>query len=253
MLKFSCITDKGAIRPNNEDAFVYRTIKHNPEQFDIQSYGCLFSVADGMGGHFAGEIASRIACQYILDYYKIENLTDDNTWEKLKHLYFKINEYVLRQSLNTPDFHGMGTTLSTLIIRKNKAWVAHVGDSRIYLIRDGIIDQVSYDHTEVQRMIDQGLFTKEEAMKCSVRNVLTQAIGVDNRLSVFTWAETIQSGDLFLLCSDGLYDMISDEKILSMIKSHPDDRLKHICKKFIDEAMRAGGKDNMTVMLVKIS
>ncbi|MBF0451323.1 MAG: Stp1/IreP family PP2C-type Ser/Thr phosphatase [Candidatus Magnetomorum sp.] len=244
-------TDKGSIRPNNEDALIYRTSDNNPEGFDITSYGSLFAVADGMGGHFAGEIASKMACQSVLDYYRLPSITDDNAWDQLNRLYYKINDTVLQRSLRTSDFNGMGTTLSTLIIRKQTAWVAHVGDSRIYLIRDGSMNQITYDHTEVQRMVEQGLFTQQEAAESPLRNVLTQAIGVDNRLNVFTWAETLHRGDMYLLSSDGLYDMIPEKKMFSIIQSNANNLTKS-CHKLVDEAIRSGGKDNITVMLVLI-
>jgi len=252
MLSFCCKTDKGSVRPNNEDSFIYRTANNNPENFDIQFYGSLFTIADGMGGHFAGEVASKMACDYVLDYYRISDISDDNTWEKLKGLFFKINEIILRRSFDVSEFNGMGTTLTTLIIRKNKAWVSHVGDSRVYLIRNEEMTQISYDHTEIQRLIDQGLFTKQETERSPARNILTQAIGVDNRLSVFTWAETIQQNDMFLLCSDGLYDMMTDDHILSIIKAK-EQHLEKTCKQLIDEAINAGSKDNISVILVKIN
>ncbi|KPA16714.1 serine/threonine protein phosphatase [Candidatus Magnetomorum sp. HK-1] len=251
MLTFCYKTDKGAVRPNNEDALIYRTNNNNPDSFDIKTYGSLFTVADGMGGHFAGEVASNIACKSILNYYKLKSITDDNIWDQLKRLYYRINETVLQNALNNPDFNGMGTTLSTLIIREEKAWIAHVGDSRIYRIRDGIMDQITYDHTEVQRLIDQGFYTKQQAATCSIRNILTQAIGVDNRLDVFTWAGKAMPGDRYLLCSDGLHDMVSDEEILSIIL-YNSGSLKNTCLQLLDKALRSGGKDNITLMVVLI-
>jgi protein phosphatase len=251
MIKYAYQTDKGAVRLHNEDALIYRTDNHNPEGFDIQSYGSLFTIADGMGGHCAGEIASNMACQSILKYYHCTDLTEETMWDNLKGLYYQINENVLFQSLKISDFYGMGTTLTTLIIRNKKAWIAHVGDSRVYLIRGNEIDQVTQDHTEVQSMVDQGLFTQEEADKCSARNILSQAIGVDNRLRVFTWAELIQPGDIFLLCSDGLYDMLSNKQICAIIQ-YNSDRLQRACRALIDKARHAGAADNISLILIRV-
>ena len=251
MLTFCYKTDKGAVRPNNEDSLIYRTLHNNPDNFDISKYGSLFTVADGMGGHYAGEIASKMACKNILNYYKRDSITDDNLWDELKRLYFKINNNVLQRSFDVPDYNGMGTTLSTLIIREQKAWIAHVGDSRIYRIRDDIMDQITYDHTEVQRLLDEGFYTKEQAEKCSIKNILTQAIGVDQRLNVFTWSGKVLPGDRFLLCSDGLHDMVSDDEILSVIL-YNSGNIKKTCLHLLDKALRAGGRDNITVMMVLI-
>ena len=251
MIQYAYQTDKGSIRLQNEDAFIYRTNDHNPEGFDIESYGSLFTVADGMGGHCAGEIASNMACQAMLNYYKCTGLSEETMWDHLRGLYYQINENVLIQSMKIVDFNGMGTTLTTLIIKNNKAWIAHVGDTRAYLIRGHEMHQITQDHTEVQNMVEQGLFTQEEANRCPSRNILSQAIGVDNRLRVFTWADLIQPDDIFLLCSDGLYDMLLKEKIFSIIQSNAN-KLQPACRKLVGEANLGGGADNITVILVKV-
>jgi len=251
MIQYAYQTDKGDVKLHNEDALIYRTDNLNPEGFDIQSYGSLFTVADGMGGHCAGEIASNMACQSMLKYYHRTDLTEETMWDHLKGLYYQINENVLFQSMKVKDFYGMGTTLTTLVIRKNKAWIAHVGDTRVYLIRKNEMDQVTQDHTEIQNLVDQGLFTREEADKCSARNILTQAIGVDNRLRVFTWAELIQPDDMFLICSDGLYDMLSNNQILAIIQSNSD-RLQRACEELVNKAKLAGGADNISLILIRV-
>jgi len=249
MIQYAYHTDSGTIRFINEDAIIYRSHDHNPEGFDIDKYGSLFAVADGMGGHSAGEIASNMACQAILKYYHLPSISDETTWDQLKDLYYQINENILMQSRKIPDFYGMGTTLTTLIIRNNKAWIAHVGDSRIYLVRHQVMDQITDDHTEVQKMVDKGFFTPQEAGQCRARNILTQAIGVDNRLKVFTWADRIQPGDLYLLCSDGLFDMLSNEDILGIIQSNAG-QFNKTCRQLVKKANKLGGKDNISVILV---
>jgi protein phosphatase len=251
MISYAYKTDKGDVRFQNEDALIYRTDDHNPEGFDIESYGSLFTVADGMGGHKAGEIASNMACQAILKYYHRKDVSEETMWDVLKGLFYQINENVLLQSMKIADFHGMGTTLTTLIIRKQKAWIAHVGDTRVYHIRKHEIDQVTQDHTEVQDLVEQGLCTQEEANQCNARNVLSQAIGVDNRLRVYTWAELIQPDDIFLICSDGLYDMLSCQHIFSIIQSNTG-QLQRACNELVDQAKRAGGADNISIILVRI-
>jgi len=251
MLQYAYITDNGSVRMHNEDALIYRTFDHNPEAFDIDSYGSLFTIADGMGGHNAGEIASNMACQALLKYYSRTDLSEETMWDHLKGLFYQINENILLQSMKVSDFNGMGTTLTTLIIRKQKAWIAHVGDSRVYLIRGHDMDQVTQDHTEVQTLVEHGIFSQDEANNCKARNVLSQAIGVDNRLRVFTWAELIQPDDMFLLCSDGLYDMLSHKQIFSIITSHSG-QLQRACRELVRLAKRAGGADNITIILIKI-
>jgi len=251
MIQYAYLTDKGIARSTNEDAMIYRSFSHNPEGFDIETYGSLFTVADGMGGHSAGEIASNMSCQNLLKYYKLPSVTDQTIWEQLTQIYFQINESVLRQSFKIPDFRGMGTTLSTLIIRDKKAWIAHVGDSRIYMIRDRTLTQVTHDHTEVQKMVDQGLFTRQEAEQSSVRNMLTQAIGVDAQLNVFTWSDVIQPDDIYLVCSDGLYDMLSHAQILSIILSNSE-HLDKSCNQLLLQARRAGSGDDITMIIIKV-
>ena len=251
MIQYANQTDKGSIRSHNEDALILRTIDHNPEGFDIESYGSLFTIADGMGGHNAGEIASNMACQAMLKYYHLTDLNEETMWDCLKGIYYQTNENVLLQSLKVIDFNGMGTTLTTLILRKQKAWIAHVGDTRVYLIRGREMLQVTHDHTEIQSMVDQGLFSQDEVNRCPARNILSQAIGVDNHLRVFTWAELIQPDDMFLLCSDGLYDMLSDDRIFSIVRSNSGN-LKSACRELIEKAKRAGGADNISLILVKV-
>jgi len=251
MIQYAYQTDKGSVRQQNEDAMIVRTDSFNPEGFNIESHGSLFTVADGMGGHNAGEIASNMACQLILKYYHLPDISEETMWDNLKGLFFRINENILLQSMRISDFNGMGTTLTTLIIRKQKAWIAHVGDTRVYLIRGYEMDQVTHDHTEIQSLIDQGLFTREEAKKCTSRNILTQALGVDNRLRVFTWAELIQPGDMFLVCSDGLYDMMSHKHMFSIIQSNSN-QLQRACKELVAKAKFQGGTDNISLILIKI-
>jgi protein phosphatase len=251
MIQYAYQTDRGSIRLHNEDALIIRTFDRNPEGFDIESYGSLFTIADGMGGHNAGEIASNMACQAMLKYYHRPGVNENTMWDYLKGIFYQTNENVLMQSLKIVDFNGMGTTLTTLVIRKQKAWIAHVGDTRVYIIRGHDMDQVTQDHTEIQSMLDQGLFSQEEVKQCRARNILSQAIGVDNRLRVFTWAEVIQPEDMFLLCSDGLYDMLSNDQIFSIIQSHPN-QLQRACRELIEKAKRAGGADNISLILVKV-
>lgn len=234
-MKWSQATEVGLIRKQNEDSVCVI-----PEL-------AFFAVADGMGGHLAGEVASRMAIEAIA-----AQLPGDGREEPDKRLLRganKANSNIYEASRKDTSCRGMGTTLTAGVIRKGVLILAHVGDSRAYLIRKGGISQLTEDHSLVQEMIRQGGITREQAREHPHRNVLTRALGTDASVNVDLVRVGLMPGDVVLFCSDGLSGLVDDELILRLVKSAagPDEAVKNL----VNEALRRGGSDNISVIVVE--
>ncbi len=241
MLKHKGITDVGTVRSNNEDSYLIceNRLKDN-----------LFLIADGMGGHNAGEVASAMATRTIREAFsEINSEVDYNSF--LRDAIQMANEKVYKSSLIDSQYNNMGTTLSVLILSKDRIYIGHVGDSRIYYMTENTIQQLTTDHTLVQAMIDSGSITKEEAKTNNYRNVLTQAIGTSRKVTISLIESKIpmRKEIKFLLCSDGLTEGVSDDVIHSVMNESGelDDRLKKLMKL----ALNSGSKDNITFIGVE--
>lgn len=232
-------THTGMVRDNNEDFFMY----DNDLNF--------FVVADGIGGHNAGEVASELACTII-----IENLRKhySSYSQKLPLLLTKsiekANKAVYIKSLEHENFEGMGTTITLGILSEGIVYVAHVGDSRMYIIKNDKIQQVTRDHTLVNELLANGTITCEEAKVHPQRNIITKAVGSSEKLSVDIFEIEVENNNVLLLCSDGLTDTTDDSKILDIIINS--ENYHHACTSLIDSANESGGHDNITVMIVKL-
>lgn len=237
-MKISSATSVGKVRPVNEDAFFVSP----PDE----SGSLLAVVADGMGGHNAGEIASSEAINVIKDVV-LDN--EHNAKEMLIQAITSANSTVYNMSLDKQALFGMGTTITACVIEKDKVTAAQVGDSRLYLIRDGMIIQITKDHSLVEMLIENGSITKEDAKHHPQKNVITRAIGTDKEVSADIYEFSICEGDIILLCSDGLVNMVEDEKILSVITRTKN--FEETADKLVCEAENAGGSDNITVILIK--
>ncbi len=205
-------TDVGNVRPGNEDCFVALEAPDSPMGVDA-----LLVVADGMGGHAAGEIASRLATEGIvraLAEHGEEAVSSSRSGysSSLRSLLQNVNREV-HEAAQIPDRAGMGTTCTLAAVRKGQAYVAHVGDSRAYLLRDGKLNQITTDHSWVEEAVSQGILTREEARTHSNRNVITRAIGLEPQTEVDTFGVSLEKDDRLLLCSDGLNSMIPDDEI----------------------------------------
>lgn len=243
----------GCVRGNNEDNyFLAGQIRQSVEQLNTQARfeganeQVLFAVADGMGGEAKGEFASLAAVQTLSSC----NLEKGKTG--ILRCFSKANAIICREI----DQIGckMGTTLATLCIDGTNAFVCNIGDSRVYLLRDRALAQISVDHTQVQQMVDLGFLTPEEARTHPQRHILTQHLGIheENMIIQPALSETlqIQRGDTFLLCSDGLTDMVDDETICSILEhGTPEQQTRTL----IEQALRNGGKDNVTAVVVQIA
>lgn len=237
-MEVSSATSVGCIRPLNEDAFFVS---------EPGSGAVLAIVADGMGGHNAGEIASGEAVGIIQK--DVLGKTGESKKEILKKAVADANREIYAMSIRKKKLSGMGTTITACLAEENTVTAVQVGDSRLYLIRGDSITQITKDHSLVEMLIDSGSITKEEAKHHPQRNVITRAVGTDQTVESDVYEFPTEPEDIVLLCSDGLVNMVDDEKILSVIKN--EETLSGAANALVLEAERAGGTDNITVILIK--
>ena len=240
---------------------VGRQRQHNEDSFLVENEARLFIVADGMGGHAAGEVASKIAVESISEFI-LHTKEDDGTWPHAYDENFKrstnrlmtavriANTRVLEAMRKDARLRGMGTTVVACLADNSTVSVAHVGDSRAYMIRDNKISRITNDHSWVFEQVQAGMLTEAEAEKHPLRNVITRALG--GALQVAPDAKEIEAkpGDVYLLCSDGLTGMVPEADILRLVSASADN-LEKACKDLIDSANEHGGADNVTAILVR--
>ncbi len=241
---------------------VGRKRDHNEDEFVVEPGDRLFAVADGMGGHAAGEVASRIAIQSIVEFVQSTRQNIDATWpyeydtnlstdgNMLRTAIWLANQKICEAVQETAEFKDMGTTVVSLLVSADrKATLAHVGDSRAYLLRDGEIRQITSDHSWVNEQCKQGFLTPDDAIRHPFRNVVTRALGSRREVIVDVTEEPLQPDDRVLLCSDGLNSMLDDAAILRAAGEAGTD-LEQACGDLIAAANDRGGDDNITVILV---
>jgi serine/threonine protein phosphatase PrpC len=239
------LTDVGCVREVNEDSSKY---VRPADTESLRNKGSLMLVCDGMGGHSAGEVASRIAVEVISRIYYEQA---DGAHPALASAFQEANREIYEASQKDQNLKGMGTTGTALVLRNGHAFAAHVGDSRIYLVRNDQIYAMTQDHSEVMEMVRRGLLSLEEARHHPDKNVILRALGSHPEVEVSTWDAPfpLREKDLFLLCSDGLYDLVEDDEIRRLaISSAP----QSACESLIALAKERGGHDNITVAIVKI-
>jgi len=232
-------TDTGLRRPNNEDIFLVRP--------DLG----LSVLADGMGGAAAGELASRMFAETVMSVFVNGSpKSEQECLDLLQRSYELANERILTHVKANPQHNGMGCTAELMLFLNEKFAVGHVGDSRTYLYRKGQLKQLTKDHSLVQQQVDQGLITPDAARRHRLRNVILRAVGTKEVLAVDFVRGRAFAGDIFLLCSDGLTDMIDDTSISKILSLSLDIEAKS--ERLIDSAKSAGGHDNITVILNEI-
>ena len=230
-------SDIGLVRQTNEDS--YACVPPN-----------LFLVADGMGGHVAGEVASRMAVKAVSDYIQ-SNLTVGCDQELLlEKAIIQANELIFSLSKSRDDCAGMGTTISIVLLDQSQVYWGHVGDSRIYIIRDNELYQLTNDHSLVWELVQSGNITKAEAHTHPQRNMLTRAVGTSKNIKVDTGTMNWSQGDLLLLCTDGLTNMLNEQEIQQIILADKNDGETAV-NILIAAANQAGGHDNVTAILLK--
>ena len=243
-------TDVGKVRTNNEDNFV------------IDEEIGLFIVADGMGGHSSGEVASKMAVDVTRDSMRrfalngqkaILGKINPQFSEAANQLASSVrlaNQFIFESAKSKPQNQGMGTTIDSVLMHKNKIAIAHVGDSRVYLVRDNKLHQLTNDHSLVQDQVRQGLLKKEEAEKSHLKNILTRALGVDETSEVDIAEVDCYNGDVLIACTDGLNKMVSDDQILEVVPQMKTPKM--IAEHLVDMANATGGVDNTTVVVAQV-
>lgn len=245
------VSDTGRRRPHNEDSTL------------TDAELGLAVLADGMGGYKAGEVASAIAVTSIHQEMKtrLQSMGGDTTALRregrsrqlltLKEAIIHSNSEIYRTAQQDSQCHGMGTTVIAALFRNNAIAIGHVGDSRVYRLRNNQLKQVTRDHSLMQELIDRGLYTAEEAAKNTPKNLVTRALGIDKNVNVDLAEEQVFPGDIYLLCSDGLNDMVNDEEIHLTLSKYSAN-LVQAAEELVRLANAKGGKDNTSVILVRI-
>ena len=232
-------SDVGVIRSGNEDNYVV-----------VPERG-IFVVADGMGGHAAGEVASEMAVRYITrELGSPGDLGDEQVAERMRTAIRAANAAIFQRTLTELDKRGMGTTVTALVLHSARFLVGQVGDSRAYLLRDGALTQITKDHSYVQEQVDAGYLTPEQARSHPYSNVITRCVGANSDVVPDVYAGAVRLGDLFLLASDGLTGMLEDPELTKVLVADrtPQEKVDEL----IIEANRHGGLDNITAVLVRI-
>ena len=228
------VTDTGRRRRRNVDAYVCEPT--------------LFAIAGGMGGAQAGEVASRLAAAALRE----SGAADGGGEDRILDLIQEANRRVYDRSSTDPNTSGMGTTITVALVEGERVAFGHVGDSRAYLIRDGRIEQLTEDHSLVNELMKSGKLSPEEAEAHPQRSVITRALGTDPDVDVDTFSVPVQTADVFLLCSDGLTDMVAQEDILEVVERNRDD-IDGAVRALVKAANRGGGEDNITVVAFDIT
>lgn len=240
-MKFYAISDIGKMRKVNQDSCGYHTV--------CDGLG-FFIVADGMGGHNAGEVASLATVNTFLDKAKILNeiKSDKHATDFIKGAFRRANDIILYKAAADASMAGMGTTAVAAIVTENNFIIGNIGDSRAYVISDGKIQQITEDHSYVAQLVKAGTIKEEEAKVHPKRNEITRAVGVEFYREPDIFNCEYKKGDVLLLCSDGLDKMVEDDVILNIVLE--ENEPEQICKKLVDEANAQGGLDNVTVLAV---
>lgn len=234
-------TNKGKVRIQNEDSiFVSNS--------GIGGLPNVYVVADGMGGHKSGDIASSFSIKYFCEYIN-NNYYENEILDLLISGIKYSNENVYKMSLENENYTNMGTTFLTAVVKDERLYIAHVGDSRLYIIHDSTISQITTDHTYVMEMIKAGEITCSQARNHPSRNIITRALGIDNDILVDGLFSNVYQNDIILICSDGLYSMLTDEEILKIL-SEENVLLENKLDKLIEAANYNGGYDNISVILI---
>jgi len=234
-------SDKGKVRKTNEDYFA-------AERVGNDEY--LFIVADGMGGHRAGDVASRLGTQHFIRHYKKFRNKKNSVMEAMNLALQKANSIILAKSSSDPRKRGMGTTFSAVALTEANAYYVHIGDSRIYLLRDEEMHQLTTDHTFVGKMLEEGRITEDEARDHPQKNILYMSLGAAKALEPEIKKQMeIRQGDTLIMCSDGLNNMVSDEVIQEYIQSF---NIKQAVEELIKLANENGGNDNITIQVIQM-
>jgi protein phosphatase len=254
-------TDVGRTREHNEDAFVVADLSTNnptlqPEvrRHTLGPKGTLFMVADGMGGAAAGEIASAMAVEVVLGelrekWISVQTTDPEEFVRAIRRATVAANQQIHNFAASHSEYRGMGTTATVAGLLGDTLYVAQVGDSRAYLVRDGVASQITKDQSLMQKLIEAGELTEEEAAQSDRRNIILQALGPEPLIKIDLTHQQVRRGDVLVLCSDGLSGQVTKDEIARIVSEEPD--LVSACKRLIDRANENGGPDNITVIAAR--
>ncbi len=239
-------TDMGRVRDNNEDKHEFYSPDHDAE---LASRGMIFIVCDGMGGHAAGQFASELAVKTFIDVYRTHPAS--NAVEAARAAVLAAHRFVLDVARTIPQRRGMGCTLSALLVIQDQAVVAHVGDSRIYQLRDGALTQITLDHTWLEETVRSGAMSREDAEMSQYRHAITRAIGqVEEALVPDVFMIPLHEDDMYMICSDGITNHVGDDAIhQALASSGPGPAAWAL----VNQALAGGGSDNATAMVIRIA
>jgi len=245
-VEVASLSDVGCQRENNEDSYLYWEPAGDA---DFQRKGRLAVIADGMGGHEGGQEASRMAVETVREVYD-QSFRDDPQAalaESFAAAHARIQDYAERH----PAFHGMGTTCTALVVRGHQLYFAHVGDSRLYLVRDAHISRLTRDHSYVGRLVETGIVRAEDAEKHPQRHILTAALGAGREVAVDgpDQALALQDGDDLLLCTDGLWSVVTEEELEAVVSNSAP---AESCAALVKLARQRGGPDNITLQVLRV-
>ncbi len=255
-IKAAGLTHPGMVRNNNEDCF---EIFPDETQGIVYHPANIYILSDGMGGAASGEVASRLAARTIKEEFTSLSLLPasfnskyiDDVAKRLEYAACMANKRLKQEAINCPQLQGMGTTVVAVHVEYEMGYILHVGDSRCYRLRDKKIELMTRDHSYVWDLYEKGIIAFEKMNSHPRKNVITRALGIEDELSCDVLIEPIKSGDAFLLCSDGLSDLVDEYRIQQIILDNSGD-LHKVCKGLIDEANLCGGKDNITVIVLEV-
>jgi protein phosphatase len=240
-MRISCAgnTDVGVVRSGNEDSFL------------LNCAGGLFIVADGLGGHAAGEVASEMAVQIVSsDLGSLRGLSDAEAAARMRSAIRKANAAIFDRTLAEHDKRGMGTTATVMVLFSRRYLIGQVGDSRAYLLRDGDLLQLTKDHSYVQEQVDAGLLTPEQARTHPYSNVITRCVGANEDVAPDIYFGNLERGDVVLLASDGLTGMLEDQQLATIMSA--EENPETCVNKMIADANRRGGLDNITAIVIRV-
>jgi serine/threonine protein phosphatase PrpC len=245
VISFGAKTDLGRVRDNNEDKYEF-FLADDPRV--AATKGSFFAVADGMGGHTAGQIASELTLKSVIKNYYADLSPDVPV--SLGSAVESANSLIFDMSQAIPDRRGMGTTISAAVVRESMLYLAQVGDSRIYRDRNGVLEQLTQDHSWVEEQVARGTMTHEEARSSPFKNLITRSIGTQPQVEVDTFEHELAPGDQILLCSDGLTTMVDDGRIAKILKEASGPSMA--ASMLAEQANLNGGNDNITAVVVTI-
>lgn len=241
-MKFGLKTDRGRKRDTNEDCC--NVISGYP------GIPVTFIAADGMGGHNCGELASRLAVDFIsnqmLKFPEYLSREGDAS-SAIQEIISEANSKIYDMASEREEYSGMGTTLSVAVVYDSKLYIGHIGDSRVYVFREGMLRQLTTDHSLVEELVRAGTISKQEAMTHPNRNILTRALGSMEYTEIESIVHNILENDIYLICTDGLTNLLSDDEIANVIENETD--LDLVCEELVNKANEMGGNDNITVIL----